>query len=99
MRLYAWRQQFKKGYAGNWTKEIFLISKVNMTKPITFNITDQKGEDIEGTIYEQELLKSKFKKSQTNLCCSSSNCLSKLLALLLLSDELSGQVFVQLNTL
>ena len=53
------RKVFDKGYTPNWTEEIFVIDKVNVTKPITYNIVDLMGEEIKGSFYEQELQKAK----------------------------------------
>ena len=53
------RKVFDKGYTPNWTEEIFVINKVNVTKPITYNIVDLMGEEIKGSFYEQELQKAK----------------------------------------
>ena len=48
---------FDKGYIPRWTEEIFRISQVQHTyKSIsTYKITDTKGEEIQGSFYEQEL--------------------------------------------
>ena len=53
------RKVFDKGYTPNWTEELFVIDKVNPTKPVTYSIVDLMGEDIKGTFYEQELQKAK----------------------------------------
>ena len=53
------RKVFDKGYTPNWTEEIFVIDKVNVTKPITYKIVDLMGEEIRGSFYEQELQKAK----------------------------------------
>ena len=34
------RRVFDKGYTPNWTEEVFVIEKVNSTKPVTYNIVD-----------------------------------------------------------
>ena len=53
------RKVFDKGYTPNWTEELFVIDKVNPTKPITYSIVDLTGEEIKGSFYEQELQKAK----------------------------------------
>ena len=53
------RQVFDKGYTPNWTEELFIVDKINPTKPITYSIVDLMGEEIKGTFYEQELQKAK----------------------------------------
>jgi len=36
----------KKGYTLKWTKEIFVVDKVNNTNPITYKIADLSEEPI-----------------------------------------------------
>ena len=38
---------------------MFIVSEVRATKPTTYKITDLKGEEIDGTFYQQELQKTK----------------------------------------
>ena len=47
-----------KKISPNWTEELFVIDKQLDTSPVTYAITDLKGENIEGSFYEQELQKS-----------------------------------------
>ena len=49
------RKVFDKGYTPNWTEEVFVIDKVNLTKPVTHNVVDLLGEKVEGSFYEKEL--------------------------------------------
>ena len=49
---------FDKGYTQRWTKEVFNISKIQLTIPVTYKITDYNGEEIQGSFYEQELQKT-----------------------------------------
>ena len=53
------RRVFDKGYTPNWTEEVFVIDKVNLTKPVTYNLVDLLGEKVEGSFYEKELQKAK----------------------------------------
>ena len=52
------RNVFDKGYTPNWTEEVFMIDKIQHTKPITYKLKDQNDEEIQGSFYEPELLKS-----------------------------------------
>ena len=47
---------FAKGYVPNWSKEVFVIKKVN-TGLWTYIISDLNGEEIVGTFYKKELQK------------------------------------------
>ena len=60
VRLYNYKNAFHKGYKENFTREIFTISKINDTFPVTYQITDEKGNEIKGKVYTEELLKTKF---------------------------------------
>ena len=53
------RKVFDKGYTPNWTEEVFVIDKINLTKPVTYNIVDLLGEKVEGSFYGKELQKAK----------------------------------------
>ena len=53
------RKVFDKGYTSNWTEEVFVIDKINLTKPVTYNIVDLLGEKVEGSFYGKELQKAK----------------------------------------
>ena len=44
-----------KGYAANWSKEVFVISRIKNTVPWTYVIMDLNGEEIIQTFYEKEL--------------------------------------------
>ena len=41
-----------------WTEEVFVVSEVRYTDPITYKIKDFNGEKIKGSFYEQELQKT-----------------------------------------
>ena len=53
------RKVFDKGYTPNWTEEVFIIDKIQYTDPITYKIKDLNNEEIQGSFYEPELLKTK----------------------------------------
>ena len=49
---------FKKGYAPQWTKEVFKIRlKIMSTPVVMFKVEDQTGEHVEGHFYRSELQK------------------------------------------
>ena len=52
------RKTFDKGYTPNWTEEVFVIDEIRPTDPITYEIKDLNGEEIEGTFYTEELHKT-----------------------------------------
>ena len=54
-----------KGYAPNWSEEIFAISRVKKTVPWIYVVNDLNGEEIVGTFYEKELQKTNQKEFRT----------------------------------
>lgn len=57
VRLSKIKKTFEKGYTNNWTREVFIISEVKNTDPVTYNITEYDGSLIEGSFYTEELQK------------------------------------------
>ena len=55
VRISKARRVFHKGYLPLWSKEIFTISKVLHTNPVTYRLLDYAGDDIKGTFYAAEL--------------------------------------------
>ena len=58
VRISKFKNIFAKGYTPNWSKEIFIVDKINDTVPYTYNIKDLNGEEIIGSFYDRELQKS-----------------------------------------
>ena len=52
------RKVFDKGYTPNWSEEVFTVDKIQYTNPITYKLKDLRGEDIQGSFYEPELLEA-----------------------------------------
>ena len=46
VRISKYKKIFFKGYARNWSKEVFFISKTKNTVPWTYAISDLNGEKI-----------------------------------------------------
>jgi hypothetical protein len=57
VRISKYKSVFDKGYLPNWTTELFTVSKVLITNPVTYKIKDYKNEEVTGIFYEQELVK------------------------------------------
>ena len=58
VRISKFKDIFAKGYTPNWSKEIFIVNKINDTVPYTYNIKDLNDEEIIGSFYDRELQKS-----------------------------------------
>jgi len=59
VRISRLKETFEKGYAPTFTYEVFKVSKVIDTSPVTYKIEDYHGKEIQGSFYEPELLKTK----------------------------------------
>ena len=55
MRINRKKYTFEKVFTPNWTEEVFTVSDVKHTNPITYSVKDLIGEPVKGTFYEQEL--------------------------------------------
>ena len=42
VRITKWKKTFDKEYTQRWTEEVFKISKIQLTIPVTYKITDYK---------------------------------------------------------
>lgn len=55
VRISKYKHIFSKGYDANWSTEVFVVDKVLVTNPTTYQLRDSKGEQIHGSYYEKEL--------------------------------------------
>ena len=60
VRIVVKKDTFSNKYTRNWRREIFTVSQIQSTTPVTYRITDGNGEEILGSFYEKELQKSNF---------------------------------------
>ena len=58
VRISKFKNIFAKGYTPNWSREMFIVDKINDTAPYTYNLKDLNGEEIIGSFYDRELQKS-----------------------------------------
>ena len=58
VRISKFKNIFAKGYTPNWSREIFIVNKINDTVPYTYNLKDLNEEEIIGSFYDRELQKS-----------------------------------------
>ena len=61
VRISKYKNIFAKGYTANWS-EVLVISKIKITVPWTYVISDLNGEEITGAFYEKELQKTNQEK-------------------------------------
>jgi hypothetical protein len=58
VRITKYKTVFEKGYWPNWTEEVFVITAVKPTIPVTYRIKDLQDESVVGSFYERELQKA-----------------------------------------
>ena len=64
VRIEKYKHAFEKGYAPNFTSEIFSVCKVRTSsRPITYRLIDTKGNILEGWFYSQDLSLVKIHKT------------------------------------
>ena len=57
-RISKFKNVNAKGYTPNWSREMFIVNKINDTVPYTYNIKDLNDQEIIGSFYDRELQKS-----------------------------------------
>ncbi|XKL66838.1 hypothetical protein PGB90_010258 [Kerria lacca] len=60
VQIVSKKKIFDSKYTPNWTREIFVINKINYTDPLTYSIKDENNEEISEKFYSLELQKSSF---------------------------------------
>ena len=60
VRISKFKNIFAKVYTPNWSREIFIVNKINDTVPYTYNLKDLNDEEIIGRFYDRELQKTKL---------------------------------------
>jgi excinuclease UvrABC nuclease subunit len=59
VRISKQKAAFAKGYTPNWSTELFKISKIKITNPVTYLLEDIRANPIKDAFYEYELQKAK----------------------------------------
>ncbi|XP_020297292.1 uncharacterized protein LOC109861862 [Pseudomyrmex gracilis] len=55
VRVSKFKTVFNKRYTPNWTTEVFKISKIQTTYPVTYLLENSRGQFVAGGFYEYEL--------------------------------------------
>ena len=58
VRISVQKKLFEKGATPNWTEEIFEITHILSTRPVTYRLKDLAGEQIDGAFYPEQLQKT-----------------------------------------
>ena len=62
IRISKYKNIFAKWCVPNWSKEVFVVSKIKNTVPSTYVVNDLSGEEMTGSFYEKELQKTSQEK-------------------------------------
>ena len=62
VRISKYKNIFAKGYTPNWSEELFVVSKIKNTIPLSYVASDLNGEEITGSFFEKELQKTSQEK-------------------------------------
>ena len=79
VRISKYKNIFSKGYALNWSEEIFVVEKKNAV-PWTYEISDLNGEEIVGSFHEKELQKTHQKGKEINYMSNGKDMIILLIA-------------------
>ena len=60
VRISKFKNIFAKGYTPKWSREIFIVDKINDIVPYTYNLKNLNGEEIIVIFYDRELQKNKL---------------------------------------
>lgn len=60
VRISKYKSLFEKGYTPNWSTELFRITRILPTNPVTFRLVDLNDNEIKGGFYEYELQQTKL---------------------------------------
>lgn len=55
VRISKYKSLFEKGYTPNWSTELFRITCVLVTEPVTYRLVDLNDNEVKGCFYEYEL--------------------------------------------
>ena len=62
VRISKYKNIFAKGYAPNWSEEVFVVSGIKNAVPWTYVLNDFSGEEITESFYGKELQKTNQEK-------------------------------------
>ena len=58
VRISKYKMTFDKGYLPNWTNELFTVTRVRPTVPVTYELEDVRGQPVKGGFYAEEIIKT-----------------------------------------
>ena len=62
VRVSLLKNTFEKGYTSNWSEQIYDIDDIKFSNVHYYYLKDLNGEKLDGTFYQEELLKTNMKE-------------------------------------
>ena len=62
VRISLLKNTFEKGYTSNWSEQIYIIDDIKSSDVHYYYLKDLNGEKLDGTFYQEELLKTNMKE-------------------------------------
>ena len=62
VRISLLKNTFEKGYTSNWSEQIYVIYDIKSSNVHYYYLKDLNGEKLDGTFYQEELLKTNIKE-------------------------------------
>ena len=63
VRVSLLKNTFEKGYTSNWSEQIYVIDDIKTSYVHFYYLKDLNGEKLDGTFYQEELLKTNMKEN------------------------------------
>ena len=63
VRVSLLKNTFEKGYTSNWSEQIYVIDDIKTSNVHFYYLKDLNGEKLNGTFYQEELLKTNMKEN------------------------------------
>ena len=63
VRISLLKNTFEKGYTSNWSEQIYVIYDIKSSNVHYYYLKDLNGNKIDGSFYQQELLKTNMKEN------------------------------------
>ena len=63
VRISLLKNTFEKGYTSNWSEQIYVIYDMKSSNVHYYFLKDLSGEKLDGSFYQEELLKSNMKEN------------------------------------
>ena len=63
VRVSLLKNTFEKGYTSNWSEQIYVIDDIKTSNVHYYYLKDLNGEKLDGTFYQEELLKTNMKEN------------------------------------